>query len=314
MKKSIVIGSALTIIGVIMVAVALGHTGFKPIVWANGFKVDDEQGTAIKMKTKQLDRSFDQLNFTTDSEVVVQPGNVKRPTIEYPKFNIVTQTGTAITIKGKQQHRTRIMGLSINSYQNNGGTITITLPKHTQLARIDGHNDNEVSLTNVAVNQLQLAGDAEINLENVTAKAALDLKNTDDTNLKNVTAPGITQSSDGGDLTYQNTDFANGTATVSTDGGDVSFTATKLKDAVINTDGGDVVLNNNRVNSSLTASTDGGDIDATIPNRKQVQVSASADGGDVSLFGQSGNHSWQIAQNNRPLYRLTSDGGDVTVR
>lgn len=313
MRKSTIIGLVLTILGVILTAVALGHTGFKTIVWDNGLKVADEQTQGLKPITKQL-KSFDQLNFQTESGVVIKTGNVDRPTVSYPKFNHVTQSGNTLTIDGAQRHRTRIIGFSINSYNDDGGKVTITVPKKMTLKGVDGHTYNEVTMTDLSLDQLKLSGDADVEMTNVKVHSALNLTNTDDTTLKNVSAPGITQSSDGGDLTYQNADFSKGASQISTDGGDVSVTETKLKDATINSDGGDVKLINNHVTSSVTVNTDGSDIEAVIPDRKHVQISTKADGGGVSLFGKSGSDSWQMGKTNAALYRLSTDGGDVTVR
>lgn len=313
MKKSMIIGLSLTILGGIMFALAIGHTGFKTIVWDNGFKVEDEHARATKMVSKDLKGSVNQIDFRTESAVDIQSGDVKKPTISYPKFNTVKQHGKTLTITGEQQHRTRIIGFSIESYNNGGGRIIITIPKKHHLDGISGRNYNGISIKNLNVNNVKLMGEADISLENVKSRSGLTLKNTDDTSMKNVTAPGITQTSDGGDLTYQNADFSDGATTISTDGGDVSFASTKLKDTMINSDGGDITLNHNNVTGSIIATTDGGDIDAIIPNRKKVQVNASADGGDISIFGHD-NHSWQMSKQNLALYRLSSDGGDVTVR
>lgn len=313
MKKSMIIGLSLTILGGVMFALAIGHTGFKTIVWDNGFKVENEQARATQMASKELKGSINQIDFRTESAVDIQSGDVKHPTVSYPKFNTIKQHGKTLTVTGEQQHRTRIIGFSVESYNNGGGRVVITIPKNQRLDGILGRNYNSVSISNLKVNSLKLFGEADINMENVKSRSALNLKNTDDTSLKNVTAPGITQTSDDGDLTYQNADFSNGATTISTDGGNVSLSGTKVEDAMINSDGGDITLNHNPVKGSVIASTDGGDIDAIVPNRKKVQINASADGGDVSVFGHD-NHTWQMSKQNRTLYRLSSDGGDVTVR
>lgn len=277
MKKSVIVGLSITIIGGILMAIALGHTGFKTIVWDNGFRVEDEQAQATKMNVKELGGSVNKIKFATESQVIIRTRNVKKLSISYSKNNHVKQDGSALTITGKrqhQQHHTRIIGFSIESYDNDDGHVLITIPKKTKLKEISGRSDDSVSISNLDANNIELTGEADINMAHVKTLSTLNLKGTDDTTLKNVTAPDVTQTSDGGDLTYQNADFSSGSSTVSTDGGD---------------------------------------IDALISNPKKGQVSANTDGGDVSLFGHS-RSSWQMAQKKSILYRLTSDGGDITVR
>lgn len=312
MKKSTIIGFTMIIVGIILTAVAGGHTGFKTIVWDNGLRVVDEQGQKMKMVTKQLN-SFDQLNFKTGSKVVLQVGNVDRPTISYPKFNRVSQVNKTITVKGTPKHRVRVSGFSITSDNTDDGKITITLPKNSQLTRVNVRTDNSISVKGLVVDNFKLTGNADVDMTDVKVHSALDLVDTDDTTLKDVTAAEINQSSDGGDLNYQNADFSGGINKISTDGGDVTITATKLKDSRISTDGDDIDLMNNQVMGSLTAKSNGGDIDVQIPNRRHVQVSTDADGGDVSIFNH-GRHSWQTNQSMLPAYHLVTDGGNISVR
>ena len=313
MKKSVIVGLLITIIGTVMMAVALGHTGFKTIVWDDGFKVVDDQTGSVKMTKKTLKSSVNQIKFATRSRVVIQTGDVKKPTVSSSKFNEVKQSGRSINIIGKGHPRTQIVGFSMSGYSGGTGDVVITVPKDQQLEKVVGHDKNGVSISDITVNKLKLSGDGDIQIQNVHSQEPITLKNTDDTTLKNVTAPGINQTSDGGDLTYQNADFSNGATSISSDGGDVSLDSTKLKDVVINSDGGDIHLNRNSVVGSVIADADGGDINALISNRKEVQISASADDGDVSIFGSLRN-SWRLSQHKNITYRLSSDGGDISVK
>lgn len=157
MKKSIIIGTIMTAIGIFAILIGLAYGASTNLVWQNGVKIDKAYHS-----TKQL-HQFKHLTLNTnDYDVTVQTGAAFQIEINGSKLAqpTITQTGTNLTISNKAFDPVNIGFSQINP------TLTITVPTGTQLETIKGN----LITSDLTINTLQ-AKQVQLDLDNGSLNA-----------------------------------------------------------------------------------------------------------------------------------------------
>ncbi|KRL09777.1 DUF4097 family beta strand repeat-containing protein [Lentilactobacillus otakiensis] len=293
MKKTVIVGFIVTVVGIFLFALGLGNGGARTVYWDHGFTTDQYS----RVKSHQVTKSYSGIkNFSlaTASRVQIKKGNVSKTEITYPSATKVTKSGDTLHMNLKSQpkrHGVVFFGDFDQASHLFGKTI-ITVPKNTQIGTITSDVADSISVKNMIIKTITSSGVGDVTLDHVTTTADLDLENT-------------------GDVTLKSSRFPN--AHLDVGAGDVTLTSNKFDSMSVETGAGDINFNPQKVGKSLTAHSDVGDISGHVAKNKRAQISVSADVGDASLFGSSHKKHIESTAKNPIVYKFTSDVGDVTI-
>ncbi len=313
MKKSVIIGLVTSILGVIFIGISLGHSSVQPLYWDHGFKVYSSEKEAPQRERRLGD--IKKIDFSVGDSIAIKSGDVGKPTVSYPAKATIKQRGEKLTIRDNRHGSrvaVRIIGFGdFSSDDRNDRQITVTVPKKTTLSQIVGDANNDLSLNQVNVRQVNLSGDADVTVVRSQIKQNLTLQNSGDTFLDRVIAPVVNQSQNDGDITVRNSTFAKGKSHLTTNDGDVVVGHNHFKGLQIESDDGDIVINNNQVQQAEVHTSDG-DITGWIKDRKKAFISADTNDGDVYLFGHL-RKQYGSLDKGTARYQLLTDDGDVSL-
>lgn len=294
MKKTVVIGLVVTLLGVVLFSIGLGHGGAKTVYWDHGFTTESYAHVDSHQTSSQYDgiKNFD---LSTDSPVQIKKGDVSKVEVTYPSATKITKSGDTLHFVLKlpqRRHSVIVFGSDFQRPSKSVGKTVITVPQDIEIGTITSNVSDSISVHNLTIKTITSSGVGDITLDHVVTKGNLNLDNT-------------------GDTTLSHSRFPN--AKLDVGAGDVTLTSNTFKTMNVKTGAGDIDFNQQNVAESFTAKSYVGDIDGKIARNKKTQVSVSADVGDVSVFGSS--HKKQILSSVKHpvIYKFTSDVGDVDI-
>lgn len=302
MKKTIVSGLIITVIGAIMLALGIGMHGQRAVVF-NGL-TPHVVSTTKTTKTKTYAQADQIKADVSNMNVVVKQG--KTFTVKYAgkKANqpTIQKQGKTVIIKSKkQEHSFSFNGFSFSSnvdYDYHGmakDKLTITVPENVDLKKLtlQVNNASHVSLTSVKVDQADFRlNDTDTAFDGVTINSG-QLKLVDN------------------DLVVNNSTLTK--TLIQASDSDIAMNSTNLDAGNTNTHDGDVHFSAVAIANGYSITAKDGDVESL--NTKADGYSTSANDGDNRLFSQSDNNGGTLTQNETAANRLqvaVSDG-DVTV-
>lgn len=300
MKKTIVSGLIITVIGAIMLALGIGMHGQRAVVF-NGL-TPHVVSTTKTTKTKTYAQADQIKTDVSNMNVVIKQG--KTFTVKYAgrKANqpTIQKQGSTIIVKSKkQEHSFSFNGFNFSSTGEYHGTsndkLTITVPENVNLKKLtlQVNNASHVSLANVKVDQADFRlNDTDTAFDGVTINSG-QLKLVDN------------------DLVVNNSTLTK--TLIQASDSDITMNTTNLNAGNTNTHDGDVHFSAVAIANGYSITAKDGDVESL--NTKADGYSTSANDGDNRLFSQSNNNGGTLTQNETAANRLqvaVSDG-DVTV-
>ena len=326
MKRSIKIGLSLMIIGAVLSLFGFLFGGASStITWHDGLKVIDRK--TRKEKMLQQSYAYDtvkNIEVSTALPVRIIKGDVDKVTVKataYHELPEVNHTQNDLKVIDKQTSGSNqgkgeflISGFSwhYNDWDSLGG-VTITLPQSQHLSNIQitGQNNGDVQLNDIQSDKIAIQHVADINLKNIKVTHDLTLNDIVDGHLSDVTASTATIQSDDGDLAMQNSQI-NNRLTIQLGDGDLSMHQNDLHSGEAHTADGDISLLGNRLTDRLAVTTQDGDISASIGTSS---VTAKTLDGDLSAFNQHGDDQTSYTHKGKAgSYVITTDSGDVAIK
>ncbi|MFD1124415.1 DUF4097 family beta strand repeat-containing protein [Lentilactobacillus raoultii] len=315
MKKTIIIGLITMTIGLVMTVIALGHSGLQSVYWGrHGFKVAENQSSrTLKTYQREFSGNISQISFSADNQVEIRSGQVAKPQISYISGTKMKKDGEKLTINAPIHRHHSWVGFDINNDGDDNGNIVVTLPKKNRLTQIDGQNQDETTINHLSLKTIQINGDTDLDMTDVTVQTKLALRSMGgDTSFNNVNAPSISSDTSDGDIDLRNCHFKTGASDLSTDDGDISVAGSHFERVSMHSDDGDISFRGNQILKALSASTEDGDIDGQVPDRKRAEVTTHVDDDPASIFGHQ-RSTWNKGKGSLVTYELSTDDGDITV-
>ncbi|ETY73134.1 DUF4097 family beta strand repeat-containing protein [Lactiplantibacillus fabifermentans] len=304
MKKTIKVGIILLILGLILAIFGIANNGIQSIYWQSGFHV-----AKVRTKTYQPAK-IKSITLNTDADVTIKQGDTTKVTVSSARqLPSMTYDNGNVTIKSTQfTHET--VGFIITP-EVSTHRVTITIPKNTIVNTIKATKQTgNVAISNVAVKDLQLTTQSDLDLAQVTVKNSANLQ-ANDVTVNKLTAPSLQADIDGA-VRISDSTFTHATSNI-TSTADVTIKDTQLKSAAITATAGTITLRHNQLTSNLAAKVTDGDIN--VQTNRANGVTAKTSTGDLAIFGwHSDSHrSYQYKTNAKAQYQLTSTSGEINV-
>lgn len=318
MKRLNIISLVAIVVGLLFIILGVSHQGVRALTWnQHGFTVNETR------KKSLTPASYDRLLIKTKLPVTVKPGAVNRVTIQQSSLNqkdhpvTAKVTGRTLTLAGgdNRQKGLSVHGLSVSwddePYDTNG-KITVVVPERTTLKQVTLNRSWQVQLNNLRLQTLKGTTGGDLRLKNVKVTQPIDLTHGDaDLFLTNVTAPRLQVTTSDGDITVKRSHFKQNANVFRTLDGDIRVEETRLAGQLDSQDG-DIHVQNNEVPSNLRVHTDDGDLFGLVD--ETAGVSATTSDGDIHLFGRHRRSGTHLRPNAKVQYRFSTAEGDIVVR
>ncbi|KIS02998.1 DUF4097 family beta strand repeat-containing protein [Paucilactobacillus wasatchensis] len=284
MKKSIIIGTILTAIGLLAALIGLASGASTDLVWQNGVKIDRSYQATKKLK------KFNQLTLNTDGyDVSIQTGTTFKVEINSSKLSrpTISQSNGNLTISNKQFDPINV------GFGRVEPRLTITVPTGTKLAAIKGVlNGGDVNIDTLETKQVQLevaTGSLEARNLNITDNGQLTLNNGQ-LEVKNSTLTNTISDLHNGSTEFDNSTLVGGT--LESRNGAQEFDNVTFKQ-VVN------IKNRN------------GKIEIESPVTDGYRL--SSDNGNIQLFGRHASH--ELSENATATNRIvaTNRNGKIEI-
>lgn len=309
MKKTLIAGLLILVTGLIVAAVGLGHSGFKPLYWDSGIKIDK------KINTTQSLKGVNQvlIDFRGYRSVLIKRGAVAEVSIHSTKSENTKATISNHVLKVTNREAFAVTFQNEADYQK--PAVVITVPEKMTLEKITSKGLAWVDLRDVNVNLIDFAqSQSGMTMKHVTMKRPMRLKLDSGSyaGFNTVKAPSLTIDGSGY-VEVKNSRFEKGDSKIRTTNGDVRLSHNDWRGLNVRTKNGDIHFHNQRLKTALSVRTDLGDINGVIAKDKRNYVVATAKDGKVTLYGKE---LRQVGLNARHsiIYRLIALGGDIEVR
>jgi hypothetical protein len=304
MKKTFIVGFALTILGIIFITIASLNNAFYDVP-----QINEQIHFVSPHSTTKSYRQVRSIELKTPNDVKVEAYDGKSVKVSAPTSlnQIHYQSGSRRLTIGTAGVNHLLTSL-LNRYDHSD-PILIKIPRQTTLRLVKGSSTGELNFSALNVDQLRLRGTDEVHLNNVKVNGLLSISGEADLNLNNVTADNLNINNDG-EVDIQNSDFQKQPASIA-NADDISITNTKLNRANLTSSDGDINLNELQITHELTVRTSDGDIHAVLNSAKNLAVSATANDGKTTIFGHSRRHftDGNLATN----YSFSTNDGDIHI-
>lgn len=298
MKKTVIVGLLLMLLGVICFSVGWGHGGNRTVYWDHGLNV---AGVGVNKERTSHYAGIKNIQISTSNPVTIRSGNVSKVVITKPAKTTVTQVGHSLEVRGSNHWRKSFFLGGFHSVRENFGETVITVPKDDQLDALTAdleeydsdHLNGHVKITGVSVGRLKYSGESNLALKNVHVATGLDIDNM-------------------GHIVVNNSRFKNGT--ISNDFGNIVLKSNTFETLDAETDAGFVSFNTQAVAKRFSADSEAGSINGQIKRDSRTYVSASAELGGQSLFGKSRSTYGNQDATNVVQYRFTTEVGHVKIK
>ncbi|WP_282801389.1 DUF4097 family beta strand repeat-containing protein [Secundilactobacillus kimchicus] len=308
MKKTLISGIVLVVVGLILTAFGVGHDGLHAVYWDDGVRVD-----ARTDKTQSLTGiQTIVINSANYDNVSIKRGNVAQVKVRASKSHPITTTFKNHELTVNSSENANVM--FGDPFTSSGQSVQITIPKSIRLKQVTNQGSASLSINDVVIDELKgTDGSGDISLTDVTLKKPLSMVSDSyfDVQLDRVKAPSL--SFEGSlDVTVRHSTFNDQASRIKTTYGDVTLSDNQWQALTISGQSGDLNFENERVRSSLTASFDSGDINGQIVKSRRNLVTTSTQDGDISVYGH-GQSSFGQPSHQAVRYRLMTNSGDITV-
>lgn len=306
MKKTLISGIILTILGAVLLGLGILHHGDHNLIWHDGgFKIED---ASIKHATF---KEVHNLKINADDDVQIKPYAGSQIKVTYRGTNTLDYQAT--------NHQLSINDNSRNGFTFNLGlgnfapsTITIYVPSTSKLNKLICNTSGTVSITDLNFNQIHLSSNEDVDLHKVNVKDELQVSGYSDLELRQVSAASLAYDSSDGDVTINDSKFIKGSSKILTSDGDLELNDSDFKQLKLVSDDGDLNLNRLSISESLTGRTSDGDIHTTLKDSRNLAINADSDDGHAKIFGKNTNYYHQGSQ--KTHYSFTSSDGNIIVR
>ncbi|MCC6096607.1 MULTISPECIES: DUF4097 family beta strand repeat-containing protein [Limosilactobacillus] len=297
MKKTIVSGLVITVIGAVVLAFGIGMHGQRAVIFdgLTPHVISKAKTTRTQTYAKAERIKAD----VSDMNVVIKSGKTFSVKYAGEKINqptIQKKNGTVI-INSKSR---KLNGFSFSStgFYRGGSNdkLTITVPENVNLKHLALRvNDaSQVSLSNLEIEQADFRlNDTDTAFNGVTINSGQLHLNDNDLAINDSTLTKIMIQTADSDITMNS---------VALDGGSLS------------TQDGDVHFNDITIANGYSITAKDGDVEAL--NTKADGYSTSVSDGDNRLFNQSNDNGGTLTQNDTApnCLQVTASDGDVTIR
>lgn len=323
MKKAIVSGLVITVIGAVMLAFGIGMHGQRAVIFdgLTPHVVSKAKTTRTQTYAKAERIKAD----VSDMNVVVKSGKTFSVKYAGEKINqptIQKKNGTVIINSKSHKHGFSFNGFSFSSTGVYHGAandkLTITVPENVNLKYLalrasDGKVIQEpVAKMKIEKYDLRVNDASQVSLSNLEIERADFRLNDTDTAFNGVTI-------NNGQLHLSDNDLAVNDSTltkmlIQTADSDITMNSVALDGGSLSTQDGDVHFNDITIANGYTITAKDGDVEAL--NTKADGYSTSVSDGDNRLFNQSNDNGGTLTQNDAAPNRLqvTASDGDVTIR
>lgn len=283
MKKTIIIGAIIFIIGAILAFIGLSNGASTSLVWQNGLKIDRRIN-----QTKQVSK-FNSIHLDTNNyEVKIKSG-----------------TNYSVEVKGSKMDKPKVVvshkALTIESAENESGTfgfndhdneIIITVPNGTKLDDVTGStNYYELEINNITANNINLDTDSSLDANNLIVTGGGHITSTN------------------GEIDLENSNLTN--VNIKQTNGSVSAENSTFTSGRIENENGSLELDDVTFNQTVTLSNDNGKIEIENPITEGYQLTST--NGSIHLFG---NHqSSNLNQNENATNKIvaTTTNGKIEI-
>ena len=309
MKKTLIIGATMVIVGTFLFGMGYAKGGNKNIYWKDGgFRVDNS-----KVVTKRY-ADIDSIKIQSEDPITIQRGNVDQVQVKYRTSTELSHNSANKTLSIKDNVNQKYsVGFDFNhGVSEHDNRVLITIPNKLKLKEISGVTSESVNIDDLRVGKVSLSGGADFTLNKVTVDKPLKFNSGDDLTLRNVTAPMVSADLSDGDIYVDNGKFDKDISKVTTSDGDVDVHHSSFKELDVSSDDGDLTINHSRFAKKLTTKTLDGDTLITGIDKNKTDVHAETSDGNLSVFGNSKrNHRVDHA---KATIDVSSEDGDVTVK
>ncbi|WP_288530257.1 DUF4097 family beta strand repeat-containing protein [uncultured Secundilactobacillus sp.] len=309
MKKTLISGIVLVVVGLILAAFGVGHDGLQGVYWDNGVRVDARTDKTQSLKGIQTIV----VNSTDYYNVSIKRGDTAQLKVRASKSHPITTTfkNHELTVDGAANAKAIFGG----TFTNTDPSVQITIPKSVRLKRVTNQGSSSLSVNDVVVDELKgVAGSGDISLTDVTLKKPLSIASDSyvDVTLDRVKAPSLSFTGSL-DVTVRRSTFEDQASRIKTTYGDVTLSENQWQALTVTGQSGDLNFENERVKDGLTATLDSGDIDGQIAKNQRNLVTTSTQDGDISVYGH-GQSSFGRPRHQNIHYRLKTNSGDITIQ
>ncbi|WP_294543424.1 DUF4097 family beta strand repeat-containing protein [uncultured Limosilactobacillus sp.] len=323
MKKTIVSGLVITVIGAVMLAFGIGMHGQRAVIFdgLTPHVVSKSKTTRTQTYAKAERIKAD----VSDMNVVVKQGKTFSVKYAGEKSNqptIAKKNGTIIINSKSRKHGFSFNGFSFSSTGFYHGVandrLTITVPKNVKLKHLQLRiNDGQViqepaAKMKIEKYDLQVNDASQVSLSNLEIERADFRFNDTDTAFNGLTI-------NSGQLHFNDNDLAVNDSTltktlVQTADSDITMNSVALDSGNLSTQDGDVHFNDITIANGYSITAKDGDVEAL--NTKADGYSTSVSDGDNRLFNQSSENGGTLTQNETAPNRLqvNASDGDVTIK
>ena len=283
MKKTIIIGVIITIIGSIIAFVGLSNGASTSLVWNNGLKINKTvhtTKTVSDFKNIQLDSSGYEIEIKSGTNYSVE---VKGSKESRPKISVNNDTLTVTSAD---------TGSSSFGFTTSDNKIIITVPNGTILENINGSSSySELELNNITTNNIDLDTAGSLEANNLTVK----------------TGGHINGSNSGMD--FENSNFTN--VTIKNDNGSFSFENGSLTGGSVVNKNGSLEFEDTHFLQNVTLNDDNGTIEIDTPTTDGYQLSST--NGSIELFDKNETNSLNQNENATNKIIATTKNGSIEI-
>lgn len=309
MKKVVIISSGVSAIAIFLLLIGLFTVNKVKRISKN---INSEKKTHIAALTKKVPY-ISSFQFNDKLwPLVIQSGNVSKPTIHY---------NSGLTVK-YHNGNLRIYEKSVNDHcftmEKNASKVILVMPQTARPINFEGKSKKNITIDKMVLNTCYVCKDTGLIMKRVTIEKKLALWNRGIIKMRNVTAPKIIQHQGGGSLTLQDCHFEKGLSRISSDGGRAKLSYNHFSQLVMHSGGGSVFWKSNKV-SGLKTYLNGGDLQMMGVNQEDTNLLIFTGGGEFKLFGNQFDdqkeYQWQAENSlNAKNYQIHLGGGEAVVK
>lgn len=308
MKKSLIAGFILLVVGLIMTAFGVGHGGLRGVYWDDRVRVDERIDKTQSIKGIQS-IVLDSSNY---NDVSIKRGSKAQVKVMASKSRPIDTTFKNHELTVHSEKDSVMIGSAIGP---SDPAVQITIPENVTLKRVTNQGNSAISIDGVNVDEINGDnGSGDLSLNNVTVKKPLDLT-TDgyfSIDLNQVTAPSLNFSGSM-DVDVKRSTFNRSASSIKTTYGDIELEDNHWQQLSVKGGSGDLEFENERFTKGLTASLDSGDIEGQIAKSADTVIRTRDEDGDVHVYAD-GARNYGRSGKDKVIYRLKSDSGDITIK
>lgn len=285
MKKTIIIGLILTVIGAIGAFAGFASGASTDLVWDHGIKINKQVHYTKSVK------DFKNLSLNlTNCHVEIQTGDAFKVEVRAPQVNrpTIQQTNGTLTLANKADAQSINLGIG-DDYPK----VIITVPSGTKLDNLSGHVSDDFEITDLTVKNSDLQVDSgHFEAERFTI--------SDKGQITNVS--GVIEL----DSSHLNSTVVNN------HNGSVSVEDSTVSGGSFSNENGSQEFENIIFNQNVRIKSNNGKIKIESPTTKGYDLSTN--NGNITVFGQ--NHHNRFLQNESATNKIivTNDNGSIEVK